>query len=184
MNKYYYKAEGLPAKLIIPISLMIAGILMVLYIPAENEFVALLISLFYIAGFILLLFDTIPFTFRAVKSREQGMSIDENSIIFLNKGGSNGVLEESKIDREDILRVELKSYSNGKTIISPGDEIREIDDKVHKMPGRRLSIFSNKSGNDFSGNTLKKVIYLELLDDKFLTDFINWYQDKKTGDLL
>jgi hypothetical protein len=183
MNKYYYKAEDWSAKLLIPFSLMIVGILMVLYIPVGNEFTALLISLIYIAGFILLLFDTIPFTFRVFKSRGQGISIDKNSIIFLNKRGSNGVLEESKIDREDILRVELKSHSNGKTIISPENEIREIDDKIHKMSGRRLSIYSNKSGNDFSGNILKMVIYLELLDDKFLTDFIKWYQDKKAGDL-
>ncbi len=176
MNKYYYKAEGYSAKVIIPFTLMIAGVLMILYIPVESEFMELLISLFYIVGFILLFFDTIPFIFRVLKSRGQGIFINNNSIILFNKRESKGVKKERKIDRKDISRIELISY-NGKSIISPEDKISEIEDKIHKISGRRLSIYSNKTENKF-------LIYLELLDEEFLLNFINWYQGKKTGDYL
>jgi len=177
MSKYYYKAEGWTGKLIIPFFLIFAGILMVFYIPVESEFTALLISLIYIAGFILILFDTIPFIFRVLKSRGQGISINKNSIIFLNKRDSNRVLEENKIDREDILQVEFKSHSNGKLVISPEEDINEIEERIHKMTGRSLIISSKKSEKRF-----KSVIYLELLEKEFLFNFINWYQVKEAGD--
>ncbi len=177
MKKYYYKTGIWPRKLILPLLLISIGIILVLYIPVDSEFTALLISLFYISGFILLIFVTLPLGFHSLKNRRREIVINDDSILFFNSKYSTGDKKETIVNREDILRLELKSQTGGKFIIPSEGKITEIEDGIYKMPGRKLIIYSSKFENKS-----KCAIYLELLDKKFLFDFINWYQDRKVGD--
>lgn len=169
MNKYYYNTTVWLKKFALSFSLMVIGVILILYIPVENEFSALLLSLCFICGFILMIFDTVPVIFRCIKSRSKKLLLDGDYLIIIN----DKARKELRIERESIIRVSFKGQS-GKYEISREAGLEEIDDRINKIIGRRLVIETEQRN---------LIIYLELLDNYFLPDFIKWYQENGSTDL-
>jgi len=80
-------------------------------------------------------------------------------------------LDYRVVNRSDINQIVFRSLRGEDIEIPHERKLEEIDDKLYQVAGRKFVI-------DYDSETMDDnlVIYLELLPEEFVEDFIKWYQ--------
>ncbi len=164
---YQYNKYKFLEKLYTPIGIFLAGILLQFFYPGIGFYQKLLIYLIYLSGVLLFTFDSLPIIISTYQVWNKEVILTNRTVVV--KGDDH--LKTRVINRKDIERVIFRSLRGEDIEVPHFQKLEDIDEKLYELAGRKLLI---EYEADTAGDEL--IIYLELLPDDFLEEFIKWYQ--------
>lgn len=164
---YQYNKYKFLEKLYTPIGIFLAGILLQFFYPGIGFYQKLLIYLVYLSGVLLFAFDSLPIIISSYQVWNKEIILTNRTIVV--KGDDH--LKTRVVNRKDIERIIFRSLRGEDVEIPHFQKLEDIDDKLYELAGRKLII---KLEADTAEDEL--IIYLELLPEEFLEEFIKWYQ--------
>jgi len=162
--EYSYKKIFILKKLIRTILLIIASIMFHFLMGADTLIQTILIWLVYISVAVLFILDSLPGIIHLFKAKYKKIILENLSIYFV-------ITEEEKevmVEKFNIKEIRFEAFLTKDIIIPAAKPIEEIDDSTYNLPGRKF-VVETEDNEEYN-------IYLELLDDDFVEDFIDWYQ--------
>lgn len=164
---YEYNKYKFLERLYTPVGIILGGILLHFFYPVVGFYQKLLIYLVYISAGLLFVFDSMPIIISTYKSWNKQVILTNRTIIV--KGDNH--LDYRVVNRSDINQIVFRSLRGEDIEIPHERKLEEIDDKLYQVAGRKFVI-------DYDSETMDDnlVIYLELLPEEFVEDFIKWYQ--------
>lgn len=164
---YQYNNYKFLEKLYTPIGILMAGILLQFFYPGVGFYQKLLIYLIYLSGILLFAFDALPIMISSYKVWNKEIILTNRTVVV--KGDDH--LKTQVVNREDIERIIFRSLKGEDIEIPHLRKLEDIDDKLYQLTARKFVI---KYQSETADNEL--VLYLELLPEEFVKDFIQWYQ--------
>lgn len=164
---YNYNKYKFLEKLYTPIGIILAGILLQFFYPGIGFYQKLLIYLIYLSAVLLFAFDTWPIIIKTYKVWNKKIILKNRTIVV----AGDDHLETKIIARKDIERIIFRSLRGEDIEIPHFRKLEDIDQELYQLAGRKIVI-------KFESETVETelIIYLELLADDFLKEFIKWYQ--------
>lgn len=164
---YEYNKYRFLEKLYTPIGIFMAGILLQFFYPGIGLYQRILIYLIYLSGVLLFAFEALPIIKSTYQVWNKKIVLTNRTIVV--KGDDH--LKTKIVNRKDIERIIFRSLRGEDIEIPHFQKLEDIDDKLYELAGRKLIIEYKAETAD---NEL--VVYLELLPEDFLEEFIKWYQ--------
>jgi len=164
---YEYSKIKFLKKMYTPVGIIIAGFLLDFLYPVTGRYQQILIWIVYISGIVLFSFESLPIIVKTFETWNKKIILTNRSIII--KG--NRDFEMKIINRKDIKEVKFTALKVEDFTIPHKRKLKEIDKSIYELPGREFIIKSESETIDGP-----VVIYLELLPEEFVEDFIRWYQ--------
>ncbi|MFN2341085.1 MAG: hypothetical protein ABR547_07440 [Halanaerobium sp.] len=164
---YQYNKYRFLEKLYTPIGIFLAGILLQFFYPVVGFYQKLLIYLIYLSGLLLFTFDALPIIISTYQVWNKEIVLTNRTIVV--KGDDH--LKTRVVKRKDIERVIFRSLRGEDVEIPHFRKLEDIDEKLFELAGRKFILEYEAETAD---NEL--IIYLELLPEEFLEEFIKWYQ--------
>lgn len=164
---YEYNKYKFLERLYTPIGIILGGILIQFFYPVIGFYQKLLIYLVYISAGLLFVFDSLPIIISTYKTWDKQVILTNRTIIV--KG--NDHLDYKVVNRKDINKIVFRTLRGEDVEIPHTRRLKDIDDKLYQMTGRKFVI-------DYDSETMDDdlIIYLELLPEEFVEEFIKWYQ--------
>ncbi len=164
---YQYNKYKFLEKLYTPIGIFLAGILLQFFYPGIGFYQKLLIYLIYLSGVLLFAFDALPIITSTYQVWNKEIVLTNRTVVV--KGDDH--LKTRVVNRKDIDRIIFRSLRGEDVEIPHFQKLEDIDDKLYELAGRKLII-------KYEADTVEDelIIYLELLPEEFLEEFIKWYQ--------
>lgn len=166
-ESYQYNKYRFLEKLYTPVGILLAGILLQFFYPGIGFYQKLLIYLIYLSAVLLFSFDSLPIIINTYKVWNQEIILTNKTIII--KGDDH--LKTRKISRNNIERIIFRTLKGEDIEIPHFKKLENIDKKLYNLVGRKFVI---KYKAETADNEL--IIYLELLPEEFIENFIKWYQ--------
>lgn len=166
-ESYQYNNYKFLEKLYTPIGILLAGILLQFFYPGVGFYQKLLIYLIYLSALLLFAFDALPIIISSYKVWNKEIILTNRTVVV--KGDDH--LKTRVVNRKDIERIIFRSLKGEDIEIPHLRKLEEIDDKLYELTARKFII---KYQSETVENEL--TIYLELLPEEFVKDFIQWYQ--------
>ncbi|RAK09413.1 hypothetical protein C8C77_106118 [Halanaerobium saccharolyticum] len=164
---YQYNKYKFLEKLYTPIGIFLAGILLQFFYPGIGIYQKLLIYLVYLSGVLLFTFDTLPILISTYKVWNKEIILTNRTIVL--KGDDH--LKTRVVNRKDIERVIFRSLRGEDVEIPHYRKLEDIDEDLYELAGRKFIIeYDTDAAED------ELTIYLELLPEEFIEEFIKWYQ--------
>lgn len=164
---YNYNKYKFLEKLYTPIGIILAGILLQFFYPGIGFYQKLLIYLIYLSAVLLFSFDSLPIIINTYKVWNKKIILKNRTIVLTG----DDHLETRIIARKDIERIIFRSLRGEDIEIPHFKKLEDIDEELYQLAGRKIVIkFESETAED------ELIIYLELLADDFLKEFIKWYQ--------
>ncbi|MGM0549167.1 MAG: hypothetical protein ACQER0_07850, partial [Bacillota bacterium] len=127
----------------------------------------ILIYLVYLSGVLLFIFDTLPIIISSYKVWNKEVILTNRTIVV--KGDDH--LNTLVVNRKDIERIVFRSLRGEDVEIPHFRKLEDIDEKLYELAGRKFIVeYESETAED------ELTLYLELLPEEFLEDFIKWYQ--------
>ncbi|MFP4021077.1 MAG: hypothetical protein ACLFUK_05675 [Halanaerobium sp.] len=164
---YQYNNYKFLEKLYTPIGILLAGILLQFFYPGIGFYQRILIYLVYLSGVLLFIFDTLPIIISSYKVWNKEVILTNRTIVVKGDDHLNTIV----INRKDIERIVFRSLRGEDVEIPHFRKLENIDQKLHELAGRKFIV-------EYESETAEEelILYLELLPEEFLEDFIKWYQ--------
>lgn len=164
---YQYNKYKFLEKLYTPVGIFLAGILLQFFYPGIGFYQRLLIYLVYLSGVLLFTFDTLPIIISTYKVWNKEIILTNRTIVL--KGDDH--LKTIVVNRKDIEQIIFRSLRGEDVEIPHFQKLEDIDEQLYELAGRKLII-------EYEAETAETelIIYLELLPEEFLEEFIKWYQ--------
>lgn len=166
-ESYQYNKYRFLEKLYTPLGVLMAGVLLQFFYPGIGFSQQILIYLIYLSAILLFVFDALPIIISTYKIWNQEIILTNRKIIV--KGDDH--LKTQIIKRKDIERIIFRTLKGEDVEIPHYRRLEDIDDKLYELAGRKFII---KYASETAPNEL--IIYLELLPEEFIKNFIEWYQ--------
>ncbi|MGP3779673.1 hypothetical protein ACTWKD_12730 [Halanaerobium saccharolyticum] len=164
---YQYNKYKFLEKLYTPVGIFLAGILLQFFYPGIGFYQRILIYLVYLSGVLLFAFDALPIIISTYKVWNKEIILTNRTIVL--KGDDH--LKTIVVNRRDIERIIFRSLRGEDVEIPHFQKLEDIDEQLFELAGRKLIIeFDAETAED------ELIIYLELLPEGFLEEFIKWYQ--------
>ncbi len=163
-KEYNYSKSYVIKKLVRALLLIIASILFDIVMVGENLIQNILVWLVYISAAALFIIDCLPGIIHIFKAKYEKIIIENLSLYFAIEKDEKEVM----VERFRIKEVIFKAFLTKDIEIPAAKPVEDIDESIYKLPGRRFVIIT-EDGEEYT-------IYLEILDDEFIEDFIDWYQ--------
>lgn len=164
---YQYNKYKFLEKLYTPIGILLAGILLQFFYPGIGFYQQLLIYLVYLSGVLLFAFDAFPIILTTYKVWNKEVILTNHTVVV--KGDDH--LKTEVVNRDDIEKIIFRSLRGEDVEIPHYRRLEDIDDNLYELAGRKFII---KYESETADNEL--TIYLELLPEEFVEEFIKWYQ--------
>ncbi|RCW47777.1 MULTISPECIES: hypothetical protein [unclassified Halanaerobium] len=164
---YEYSKIKFLEKMYTPVGIIIAGFLVDFFYPVTGRYQQILIWIVYFSGIILFSFESLPLIVKTFETWNEKIILTNRSIII--KGNKD--FEMKIINRKDIKEVKFTALRVEGFTIPHRRKLKKIDKSIYKLPGREFII---ESESETIGGPV--VLYLELLPEQFVEDFIRWYQ--------
>ena len=164
---YQYNNYKFLEKLYTPIGIFLAGILLQFFYPGIGFYQRVLIYLVYLSGILLFAFDTLPIIISNYKVWNKEVILTNRTVVV--KGDDH--LKTIVVNRKDIKRIIFRSLRGEDVEIPHFQKLEDVDKKLHELAGRKFIV-------EYESDTAEEdlIIYLELLPEEFLEEFIKWYQ--------
>lgn len=164
---YEYNKYKFLEKIYTPIGVLLAGILLQFFYPGIGFNQRLLIYLVYLSAVLLFAFDALPIIISTYKVWNKEIILTNRTIVV--KGDDH--LKTRVVNRKDIERIIFRSLRGEDIEIPHFNKLEEIDENLYNLAGRKFLI-------EYESETVENelIIYLELLPEEFIEDFIKWYQ--------
>ncbi len=164
---YQYNKYKFLEKMYTPIGIVLAGILLQFFYPGVGFYQRILIYLIYLSAVLLFTFDTLPIIISTYKVWNKEIVLTNRTIIV--KGDDH--FKTRVINRKDIEKIVFRTLRGEDVEIPHYRKLEDIDQKLYELPGRKFVI-------EYDAETMddELIIYLELLPEEFIENFIKWYQ--------
>ncbi|MCC3144164.1 hypothetical protein LJ207_02380 [Halanaerobium sp. Z-7514] len=164
---YKYNNYKFLEKIYTPIGVVMAGILLQFFYPVSGFYQRILIYLIYLSAVLLFVFDAVPIIISTYKAWNKEVVLTNRTVIV--KGDNH--METKIVNRSDINKIVFRTLRGEDVEIPHYRKLEDIDEDIYEMPGRKFVI-------DYDSDTADDnlVIYLELLPEEFIEEFIKWYQ--------
>ncbi|MEC9490736.1 MAG: hypothetical protein UMU04_07275, partial [Halanaerobiales bacterium] len=137
------------------------------FYPGVGFYQKLLIYLVYLSGMLLFIFDTLPIIISTYKVWNKKIILTNRTIVL--KGDDH--LKTRVVNRKDIERIIFRSLRGEDVEIPHYRKLEDIDEELYELAGRKFIIeYDTDTAED------ELIIYLELLPEEFIEEFIKWYQ--------
>lgn len=164
---YQYNNYKFLEKLYTPLGIFLAGVLLQFFYPGIGTYQKILIYLVYLSGVLLFTFDTLPIIIKSYKVWNKKIMLTNRTIVV--KGDDH--LKTIVVNRKNIKHVIFRSLRGEDIEIPHFRKLEEIDEELYELSGRKFVIeYESETAED------NLEIYLELLSEEFIEDFIRWYQ--------
>ena len=164
---YQYNKYKFLEKLYTPIGILLAGFLLQFFYPGVGFYQKLLIYLVYLSGVLLFAFDALPIIKTTYEVWNKEIVLTNRTVVV--KGDDH--LNTRVVNRKDIERIVFRSLRGEDVEIPHYRKLEDIDEKLYQLAGRKFII---KYNSETAEEDLE--IYLELLPEEFIEEFIKWYQ--------
>lgn len=165
---YQYNKYKFLEKLYTPIGVFLAGILLQFFYPGIGFYQKILIYLIYLSGFLLFIFDALPIIISTYQVWNQEIILTNRTIVL--KGDDH--LQTKVVSRNDIERIIFRTLRGEDVEIPHLRKLEEIDDDLYELAGRKFIVEYQTDSEAVE----EIVVYLELLPEEFIEEFIKWYQ--------
>ena len=164
---YQYNKYKFLEKLYTPVGILLAGFLLQFFYPGVGFYQKLLIYLIYLSGVLLFAFDALPIIKTTYEVWNKEIVLTNRTVVV--KGDDH--LNTKVVNRKDIERIVFRSLRGEDVEIPHYRKLEDIDEKLYQLAGRKFII---KYNSETAEEDLE--IYLELLPEEFIEEFIKWYQ--------
>ncbi|MGM0602560.1 MAG: hypothetical protein ACQESS_04540 [Bacillota bacterium] len=164
---YEYSKIKFLEKMYTPVGIIIAGFLLDFLYPVSGTYQQILIWIVYLSGVILFSFESLPVIIKTFETWNQKIILTNRSIIIKGSEDFNMKI----INRKDIEEVKFSAFRVDDFVIPHKRKLEDIDESIYQLPGREFEIKSESATIDEP-----VIIYLELLPEEFVEEFIKWYQ--------
>ena len=164
---YQYNKYKFLEKLYTPVGILLAGFLLQFFYPGVGFYQKLLIYLIYLSGVLLFAFDALPIIKSTYQVWNKEVILTNRTVVV--KGDDH--LNTKVVNRKDIERIVFRSLRGEDVEIPHFQKLEDVDKKLHELAGRKFIV-------EYESDTAEEdlIIYLELLPEEFLEEFIKWYQ--------
>ena len=164
---YQYNKYKFLEKLYTPVGILLAGFLLQFFYPGVGFYQKLLIYLIYLSGVLLFAFDALPIIKTTYEVWNKEIVLTNRTVVV--KGDDH--LNTRVVNRKDIERIVFRSLRGEDVEIPHHRKLEDIDEELYQLAGRKFII---KYNSETAEEDLE--IYLELLPEEFIEEFIKWYQ--------
>ena len=160
---YQYNNYKFLEKLYTPIGIFLAGILLQFFYPGIGFYQKILIYLVYLSGVLLFIFDALPIIISSYKVWNKEVILTNRTIVIKGDDHLNTIV----VNRKDIERIVFRSLRGEDVEIPHFRKLEDIDKELYELAGRKFII---KCESETVEEDL--IIYLELLPEEFVEEFI------------